>query len=387
MSALKALSLTSSGRLLFSCRLTGSTGTSGLTAAGLGSDKSDKSATEHGKPAPTPQRSPKFKPALSRGLAKLSSSLLLASQSAAVVRGTTPKGQPLPLVYHTKNVDYAPVTLAASLDGKLNAALSGNGNGNGGPNNAQKASVKTARVASKPQPRPAAGEVKGQRWSEDSQSTHVNHCSKDGDSHKISLSLDFELGPLQDSIPDNVTPSIITVERAAAAKIYLETYFNELLAGNPTPRTIRKRLLEADLYRQVGWGRVTPIEQDMIWRHFYQRETEYLRELRVMKTHTIRTLSAERGSPLACLIDDFELVKVIGKGSFGVVGLVRDRVPNDRRDQMPASIGGSDGEYGHEARQVYAMKVIRKSKMLRANQEGHLRAERDFLVASEGSEW
>ncbi|KAL1884289.1 hypothetical protein VTK73DRAFT_3273 [Phialemonium thermophilum] len=33
------------------------------------------------------------------------------------------------------------------------------------------------------------------------------------------------------------------------------------------------------------------------------------------------------------------------------------------------------------------MKVIRKSRMLRAGQEGYLRAERDFLVASEGSDW
>jgi hypothetical protein len=36
---------------------------------------------------------------------------------------------------------------------------------------------------------------------------------------------------------------------------------------------------------------------------------------------------------------------------------------------------------------VYAMKVIRKSDMLRNSQEGHLRAERDFLVNSEGSRW
>jgi serine/threonine protein kinase len=33
------------------------------------------------------------------------------------------------------------------------------------------------------------------------------------------------------------------------------------------------------------------------------------------------------------------------------------------------------------------MKVIRKSDMLRNSQEGHLRAERDFLVASENSRW
>lgn len=38
-------------------------------------------------------------------------------------------------------------------------------------------------------------------------------------------------------------------------------------------------------------------------------------------------------------------------------------------------------------KQIYAMKVIRKSDMLRNSQEGHLRAERDFLVAAEGSQW
>lgn len=38
-------------------------------------------------------------------------------------------------------------------------------------------------------------------------------------------------------------------------------------------------------------------------------------------------------------------------------------------------------------REVYAMKVIRKADMLRNAQEGHLRAERNFLVAAEGSKW
>lgn len=38
-------------------------------------------------------------------------------------------------------------------------------------------------------------------------------------------------------------------------------------------------------------------------------------------------------------------------------------------------------------KEVYAMKVIRKADMLRNAQEGHLRAERNFLVAAEGSKW
>jgi len=38
-------------------------------------------------------------------------------------------------------------------------------------------------------------------------------------------------------------------------------------------------------------------------------------------------------------------------------------------------------------KELYAMKVISKSDMIRNTQEGHLCAERDFLVASEGSRW
>ena len=40
-----------------------------------------------------------------------------------------------------------------------------------------------------------------------------------------------------------------------------------------------------------------------------------------------------------------------------------------------------------EKKEVYAMKVIKKSEMIRNCQEGHIRAERDFLVASEKSRW
>lgn len=67
----------------------------------------------------------------------------------------------------------------------------------------------------------------------------------------------------------------------------------------------------------------------------------------------------------------YEIVRVLGKGSFGVVRLVREK-PSD-------GVG--------RKKQIYAMKVIRKSDMLRNGQEGHLRAERDFLVTAEGSRW
>lgn len=172
------------------------------------------------------------------------------------------------------------------------------------------------------------------------------------------------------------TPGIITVERAAAAKIFLETYYNELLSRGPSPRAMRLQRLEADLYNSGCDAQ----EQEMIRKHFYARESDHLRESRVMKMRDIRALATGKGSLHGCLVHDYEVLRVLGKGSFGVVRLVREK--------FHASIDDLLTDWTYPLRQpVYAMKVIRKSPMLRTNQEGHLRAERDFLVASEGSRW
>ena len=58
---------------------------------------------------------------------------------------------------------------------------------------------------------------------------------------------------------------------------------------------------------------------------------------------------------------------------------------NDR--SLPTVIEISITDLFSNEKEIYAMKVIRKSDMLRNSQEGHLRAERDFLVAAEGSRW
>merc|ERR1711934_1235299 len=73
-------------------------------------------------------------------------------------------------------------------------------------------------------------------------------------------------------------------------------------------------------------------------------ETEYLRLKRAK-------LGAE----------DFEPLKVIGKGAFGEVRLVQKV------------------DTGH----IYAMKVLRKSDMVEKEQLAHVRAERDVLVEAD----
>ncbi|KAK3986679.1 kinase-like domain-containing protein [Cladorrhinum sp. PSN332] len=179
---------------------------------------------------------------------------------------------------------------------------------------------------------------------------------------------DSMLTTIQETPLDQITPSILTVERAAAAKINLETYYQELLCSGPSGREIRTQLLEAHLlslsrHRRHGTT-LTEAEIQAIKARFYRRESEYLRETRVLKTKSIRALGGPKKSAMA--MNDYEELRILGKGSFGVVKLVREK---DKRGQ------------------VYAMKCIRKGDMLKTQQEGHLKAERDFLIASEGSRW
>ena len=165
-----------------------------------------------------------------------------------------------------------------------------------------------------------------------------------------------------------ITPTVATVEKAAAAKIYFETFYNERLA-QPNPREVRLRLLDSELWHM---GTAVPkSEKDRMRCQFYRKESDHLRATRVMKTRTMRALKEGRGTASSCC-SDYHVVKALGKGSFGVVRLVREK--------LNAGENQPNGK-------VYAMKVIRKSCMLRTSQEGHLRAERDFLVASEGSRW
>ncbi|KAF1835663.1 kinase-like protein [Decorospora gaudefroyi] len=166
----------------------------------------------------------------------------------------------------------------------------------------------------------------------------------------------FLVLPRQDA-PRICGPSILTIENAAAAKVFFESHFNQLLSTK------------------------------------YLAETYHLRQTRVMKSNTIA-----RQTMKGVHISNYDIVRVLGKGSFGVVRLVREKSDNcGSLRGSSCSVGYLDGSLTpkdgqscspvRRPKQVFAMKVIRKSDMLRNSQEGHLRAERDFLVASENSRW
>lgn len=165
-----------------------------------------------------------------------------------------------------------------------------------------------------------------------------------------------------------ITPTVVTSEKVAAVKIFLETYYNDLL-NKPSQRETRLRQLDNELWH-LG-STVRPIDKERMRSQFFRHETNHLRETRVIRARTAKALTEGKAAASSC-VNDYQPVKVLGKGSFGVVKLVR---------QKPKL--GDDPKN----RKVYAMKIIRKSGMLRTSQEGHLRAEKDFLVASEGSRW
>ena len=197
--------------------------------------------------------------------------------------------------------------------------------------------------------------------------------------------------PVQDA-PIVTSPSITTVESAAAAKVYMETHFNNLLAMGPSSRSLRRRRLElACIERGVSLDECAIVRE-----RWYRAESDYLRQVRILKASST-TRHCTKGTSIA----GFHAIRVLGKGSFGVVRLVAERDGNVT--QIGYGDPGVDGEAivasnvdgtatrnlpaGKPLSDVFAMKVIRKSDMLRACQEGHLRAERDFLVNAEGARW
>jgi serine/threonine protein kinase len=199
-------------------------------------------------------------------------------------------------------------------------------------------------------------------------------------------------------------PTITTAEKTAAAKCALEIHFQNLLFEPASPRSLRQERFQKRM-AQLG----LPHEQRLLARdRWFREESDHLRQMR-----TLKSSSLSRQDSKGISIAGFDVIRVLGKGSFGVVRLVTERVKSTRRvvsandmyhlhesrsgltevDGPADGIANLDGTAkravptGEPLTDFFAMKVIRKSDMLRACQEGHLRAERDFLVGAEGSRW
>ena len=137
--------------------------------------------------------------------------------------------------------------------------------------------------------------------------------------------------------PEKIHISEQTAAKATRAKVMLETFYSSLGTQHKS-RHLRLAKLEESLQGDGHLSEPAKLERR---KQHAARETEYLRLKR-----------AKLG------VEDFEPLKVIGKGAFGVVRLVQKL------------------DTGH----VYAMKVLRKAEMVEKEQVAHVRAERDILV-------
>lgn len=115
-----------------------------------------------------------------------------------------------------------------------------------------------------------------------------------------------------------------TVEKAATAKIFFETHYNKLLTAGSSPRSLRRRELEHVLYDETM---LSPEDKDNVRRAWAKEETNHLRETRQMKSQgppKYEIVKVNRISPF--LLAYYLIDQVLGKGSFGVVRLVREKV-------------------------------------------------------------
>merc|ERR1719471_2145391 len=123
------------------------------------------------------------------------------------------------------------------------------------------------------------------------------------------------------------------------ANVHLESYYSNLLTQFQERKQRQKRL--EDSLRDENMSEEQRAEKRQA---HAVRETEFLRLKR---------------SRLG--VDDFDPLKVIGRGAFGEVRLVQKC------------------DTGH----VYAMKILRKAAMVEKEQVAHVRAERDVLVEAD----
>ncbi|KAH8915418.1 kinase-like protein [Atractiella rhizophila] len=173
-----------------------------------------------------------------------------------------------------------------------------------------------------------------------------DHGSPSVEGHKFVWRPEDVQAQAQDNLPPPkpFVPSLTTVEKSVATKVYLENHYYGILK-RPRDRDQRRMMLEEELGR-LG---LPESEKENVRRAWALSETEHLRDMRKRVSN-----------------NSFTTLKVIGHGAFGVVTLVREKPTGE----------------------LYAMKQLRKADMLRKGQEGHVRAERDLMTAaSTTSRW
>ncbi|KAH9653245.1 AGC kinase family protein [Citrus sinensis] len=141
---------------------------------------------------------------------------------------------------------------------------------------------------------------------------------------------------MEEAEEEEVLGSKLTMEKVAAAKQFIENHYRAQMK-NIQERKERRWVLE----RKLASSDVPMEEQINLIKDLERKETEFMR----LKRHKI-------------CVDDFELLTIIGRGAFGEVRLCREKKSGN----------------------IYAMKKLKKSEMVKRGQVEHVRAERNLLA-------
>lgn len=133
-----------------------------------------------------------------------------------------------------------------------------------------------------------------------------------------------------------------TQDKAAAVKLRLENYY-QMSVSHAVERNQRR----VDLEHSLATEDCSEERKNRQLQSLGRKESQFLRLRRTRLS-----------------LDDFETVKVIGKGAFGEVRLVQKK----------------------DTGKIYAMKTLLKSEMYKKDQLAHVKAERDVLAGSD-SPW
>lgn len=147
----------------------------------------------------------------------------------------------------------------------------------------------------------------------------------------------------EDEIPNPNKYSDNVRMRGTAAKQLVNAFFQENIE-RARDRNARAKELDAILKDPQN----TDVQKQREINNLAQKEARFLRFIRT------------RESP-----QNFQTIKIIGKGAFGEVKLVQRR---------------TDGK-------IYALKSLIKSEMFKKDQLAHVRAERDILADSKDNPW
>ncbi|CAF89985.1 unnamed protein product, partial [Tetraodon nigroviridis] len=170
-----------------------------------------------------------------------------------------------------------------------------------------------------------------------------------------------------------------TRERVTVAKVTLENFYSTLLTQHEERemRSWRKRWMRR-AYRTRRYSRLCRNTVALLYQPYkVMRRSQHARK----ETEFLRLKRTRLG------LDDFESLKVIGRGAFGEVrvsnGLVSKMLSHHNLEPRGVRLVQKK-DTGH----IYAMKILRKADMLEKEQVpdcAHIRAERDILVEADSA--